>query len=145
VKPGIEVGQSAEMEMMVTPEMRAQFGGETIHNLLSTSALVYHLEWVARKTIEDYLEDNEEGMGSRVDVSHLMMTPIDMKIRLKATITDIRDNKVECEVEASNIRGKVAKATVVQAIVQKPWLENKVRELALINSIAREAEQHSVR
>jgi fluoroacetyl-CoA thioesterase len=145
VKAGLQIGQTAEMEFTVTPEMRAQFGGETVHDLLSTSTLVHYMEWAARRIILPYIEEHEEGMGSHVDISHLMMTPVGMKIQLKATVTAIRENKVECDVEASNFRGKVAKATITQAIVQKQWLENKIREMALINSIVREQEQRSFR
>jgi fluoroacetyl-CoA thioesterase len=145
VKAGLQIGQTAEMEFTVTPEMRAQFGGEIVHDLLSTSTLVHYTEWVARLIILPYIEEHEEGMGSHVDISHLMMTPVGMKIQLKATVTAIRDNKVECEVEACNFRGKVAKATITQAIVQKQWLENKIREMALINGIVREQEQRSFR
>lgn len=140
VKPGLTIGQSAEMEILVTPEMRAQFSGETVHQLLSTSALVHHLEWVARQILLPYLEPHEEGMGSHVDIAHMVLTPVGMKIQLKATVTDIRDNRVECEVEASNWRGKIAKATVVQAIVQRTWLENKIREMTMIEGIVREGE-----
>lgn len=145
MKPGLRLGQTAELEITVADNMRAQFGNEVVHELLSTSALVHHIEWVARMTIIDFLETHEEGMGSRVDISHLMMTPVGMKVRLKATITDIRDNKIECEVEASNPRGKIARATVVQAIVQKTWLQNKIREMTLINSIVREQEHQTLR
>jgi fluoroacetyl-CoA thioesterase len=129
-------GQTAQLEITVSPDMEAQFGGQLVHPLYSTSALVHHMEWAARKTILPYLEAHEEGMGSHVEVSHLMLTPTGMNITIKATVSDIRDHRIECEVEAFNCRGKVARGTIVQTVVEKKWLEQKVREFSVINGIA---------
>ena len=136
MKSGLMKGQSAELEITVTPDMEAQFGGQLVHPLYSTSALVHHMEWAARKTILPYLEEHEEGMGSHVEVSHLMLTPTGMNIKIKAVVSDIRDHRIECEVEAFNSRGKVARGTIVQTVVEKKWLEQKVREFTVINGIA---------
>jgi fluoroacetyl-CoA thioesterase len=121
MKPGLHVG--------------AAFEGEPVHPLYSTSSLVHHMEWAARKTILPFLEPHEEGMGIHVDVHHTMMTPIGMKIKVRATVSEIRDTKIECEVEAFNWRGKLAKGVVVQSIVQKSWLEQKIREMKVVNGI----------
>lgn len=61
-----------------------------------------------------------------------------MKVLFKATVTDVRDRKVECEVEAFNARGKLARGTVVQAIVEREWLEKKMREMSVIANITSE-------
>jgi fluoroacetyl-CoA thioesterase len=138
MKPGLQVGQTAEIEIVVTPDMVAAFEGQTVHNLYSTASLVMHMELAARKTILPYLEPQEEGMGYRVEVDHMVFTPVGMKVKLRAVISAIRDNKIECEVEATNWKGKVAKGTVVQSIIQKSWLEKKVREMEVVEGIVRE-------
>ena len=145
MKPGLQIGQSAELEITVTPDMAARFPDEFVHDLYSTSALVHHMEWAARKTIFSYLEPHEEGMGFHIDIHHLMLTPIGMKVTIKATITDIRDHKVECDVEAFNWRGKVAKGVIVQSIVERSWLERKIREMEVVEGIVREQEHRSFR
>lgn len=140
MKPGLKIGATAELEATVTDEMTAVFDHNEVHPLLSTSCLVHHLEWVSRKLIEPYFEENEEGMGYHVDVAHLMPTIPGMPIRLAATISDIKDRKVVCEVEAFNSRGKIARGTVTQAIVEKSWLNNKIKEMTLVHQLARQAE-----
>lgn len=140
MKAGLKVGQTAEIEITVEQEMRAQFEGQTVHLLFSTSSLVHQMEWVARKTILPYLETHEEGMGAQVDVSHLMLTPVGMKVKLRATVSEIRDRKIVCEVEAYNVRGKIARGTITQVIVEKSWLINKMKELTVIEHIAKDAE-----
>lgn len=140
MKPGLKIGQTAELEITVTKEMVASFGGETVHHLYSTSTLVHHMEWAARKMIEPFFEEHEEGMGYHAEVSHLMPTIPGMKVKLKATVTALRDRKVVCDVEVFNPRGKIARGTVTQAIVEKSWLDNKIKEMALVHQLALEAE-----
>jgi len=138
MKPGLQVGQLAQIEVSVTPDMVAAFEGTVVHELYSTSSLIHHMEWAARKTILPYLENHEEGMGYHVDVHHTMFTPEGMKVRITATVSAIRETKIECDVEAFNCRGKIAKGVIVQSIVQKSWLENKIKELEVVDSIVRE-------
>lgn len=138
MKPGLKEGQQAEVEITVTSDMLARFENDTVYELYSTSDLIHHMEWAARKTITPYLEDHEAGMGCHVTVSHRMLTLCGMKVLLRATVTDVRDNKVECEVEAFQSRGKLARGTVVQAIVDKQWLERKMREMSVIANITNE-------
>lgn len=143
MKAGLKIGQTAEADIVVSREMFATFGGQTVHELYSTASLVQHMEWVARKIIVPYLEPHEEGMGFHVEVSHLALTLPGMNVRLKATVSDIRENKIVCDVEAFNLRGKLARGTVTQAIIQKEWLERKTRELQIINQLAEQSQSVS--
>ncbi len=133
MKPGLKAGQTAELEVKVGREMVAAFGGVTVHGLYSTSWLVHHMEWVARKTIVPYLEPDEEGVGCGVQVAHIMPTIPGMTVTLKATVSDIRGNKVVCQVEAFNPRGKIACGSVTQAVVGKDWLSRKIDELSPVH------------
>ncbi len=141
MKQGLKEGQQAEVEIIVAPEMLARFENDVVYELYSTSDLIRHMEWAARKTVVPYLEDHEAGIGCHVTVSHRMLTLCGMKVLLRATVTDVRDNKVECEVEAFHSRGKLARGTVVQAIVDKQWLERKMREMSVIANITNEPQK----
>lgn len=144
MKPDLTIGTSQSIEIEVTPDMVACFEGKTVHELYSTSFLVQHMELAARKVITPHLEDNEEGMGCHVEVSHLALTLPGMKVKIEATVSEIRDNKVVVDVEASNLRGKIARGTVTQAIVDKTWLHNRMKELGVIRNIAADEQTHSV-
>lgn len=144
MKPGLKEGNTAEVEVTVSPDMLARFENDAVYELYSTSDLIHHMEWAARQTITPYLEEHEAGIGCHVSVSHRMLTLCGMKVLLKATVTDVRDNKVECEVEAFNARGKLARGTVVQAIVDRQWLEKKMLEMSVIANITNEPQISSV-
>lgn len=136
MKAGLEIGQSAEIDLLVTKDMRTEFVGETVNDLYSTSDLVNHIEWAARKVLIPFLELNEEGMVSHVEVSHLTLTVTGMNVRVKATVSEIRDKKIVCDVEAYNTRGKIARGTVTQSVIEKTWLANKMKELSIINQLS---------
>ncbi|MBY0546455.1 MAG: hypothetical protein K2W95_04145 [Candidatus Obscuribacterales bacterium] len=138
MKSGLKEGNTAELEITVTADMLAHFENDSVYELYSTSDLIHHMERAARQTILPYLDDNEAGVGCHVNVSHRMLTLCGMKVLFKATVTDVRDRKVECEVEAFNARGKLARGTVVQAIVEREWLEKKMREMSVIANITSE-------
>lgn len=136
MKEGLKAGDWAEVEISVTKDMQASFAGQTIHELYSTSSLVHDMEWAARKVLAPYLEPDEEAMGSHVEVSHLMLTPVGMKVKVRATVKEIRDKKIVCEVEAFNRRGKIARGTVTQSLIEKEWLDKKVKEMTLVHQLS---------
>ena len=136
MKTGLQVGQSAEIEVEITNAMLANFDGRPVHNLYSTSALVNHMEWVARKVILPYLEEHEEVMNSHAEISHLTLSLPGMKVRVKAVVSDIRDKKIVCDIEAFNSRGKIARGSITQSLIEKQWLDRKMKELSIINQLA---------
>lgn len=136
MKPGLAVGQTTNLELEVSWDMIVRYEGKTVHELYSTSMLVHHMELTARKLIWPYLEESEECMGCHVDVSHLAMTLPGMTVTINSTIADIRENKIVVEVEASNIRGKIARGTVTHAVIDKAWLRNRMKEISVIQNIA---------
>lgn len=144
MKSGLAIGQAAEFEILVTKDMRAEFVGVTVHELYSTSDLVNHIEWAARKVLIPYLESYEESMVSHVEVSHLTLTVPGMTVRVKATVSEIRDKKIVCDVEAFNTRGKIARGTVTQSIIEKSWLDKKMKELSIINQLSLQFNEASV-
>lgn len=129
MKAGLQPGQTAELEITVDKNMTARFDGQTVHELYATASLVHHLEWVARQTILPYLEENEEGMGSHIDIAHTMIALPGMKIKLKALVTEVSAKKVACRVEASHSQGQIAHGTITQAIIKKESLNERINHM----------------
>jgi len=138
MKPGLAIGQTQTIEIEVTPNMVAYFEGKLVHNLYSTSVLTHHMELATRRLLVSFLEANEESVGCNFEIAHLAMTLPGMSVQVEATIVEIRDNKVVANIEASNIRGKIARGTVTLAIVDKGWLQNRMKEISVIHNIASE-------
>jgi len=138
MKPGLHTGQTTEIEIVVTRDMLAEFDGQAVNDLYATSALVHNIEQACHGLLTPFLESHEQVVTSYIEISHLMLTVTGMKVKLKATATEIRDNKIVCEIEAHNVRGKIAKGSVTQVIVENHWLDKKVKEMSIIKNLASE-------
>ncbi len=96
------MGRREEVEVIVTDEMAARFPSPIglVHPLYSTWAMVHHMEWAARKVLEPFLEDHEQGVGSYIKVRHLAPCPIGEKVRVVAEAVEVEPHRLVCQVEA---------------------------------------------
>ncbi|GAA0344479.1 thioesterase family protein [Bacillus carboniphilus] len=127
MKEGMKVGQTATIEAVVTPDMYAQFEGNVVHPAYSTVSMVYHMEWAARQIILPFLEDHEEGIGGAVSVKHVAPTAAGTNIRVTAELTEYKKHKVVTKVTAFNERGIIGEGEVVQYILPKEEIQNKIQ------------------
>ncbi|QQZ08384.1 thioesterase family protein [Heyndrickxia vini] len=128
MKEGMEIGQTATMEFEVTPNMFAGFEGKVVHEAYSTVSMVYHMEWVSRKIILPYLEDHEEGMGGAVSIKHIAPTTSNTKVRIKATLIDLKNNIVITRTEAWNDQGLIGHGEVKQVILPKEKIAQMIND-----------------
>jgi predicted thioesterase len=131
MKPGLKLGKEESIEVIVTDDMFASFEGEVVHPVYSTVAMTYHMEWVSRKIILPFLESHEEGMGASVQLRHIAASPLGTFVTLTATVIELRDNLVKTNVIATNHLGVIGKGEVVQVILPKETIENKLIEASI--------------
>lgn len=130
MKRGLFVGREETMEIVVTNEMIASFGGEVIHPVLSTVSMVYYMEWVGRKIICPFLEEYEEGVGVSINVRHRAPAPVGKKVLFTAKATLVTPKKVVCSVVAGHDQSIVGEGEFVQAILPKDRIRKKIIEMA---------------
>jgi fluoroacetyl-CoA thioesterase len=82
----------------VTSEMTARVGGEQIHPVYGTTALVQHGEEVCRQLLVPHLEPGEEGVGYALEVTHRAPVPIGATLVLTATVQRVGLRQLICEV-----------------------------------------------
>ncbi|GIN87274.1 hypothetical protein J6TS2_36600 [Heyndrickxia sporothermodurans] len=128
MKQGMKIGQTAMIETIVTPDMFAGFEGNVVHEAYSTVSMVYHMEWASRKIILPYLEEHEEGIGGAVQVKHIAPTTANTKVRIKATLIELKDNIVMTKTEAWNEKGLIGKGEVKQVILPKEKINQMLIE-----------------
>jgi fluoroacetyl-CoA thioesterase len=131
MKPGLEIGSEESIEIIVTESMFASFEGEVVHPVYSTVAMTYHMEWVSRKIILPFLEIHEEGMGASVQLKHVAASPVGSVVTLTASVIELRDNFVKTKVTAKNHFGIIGKGEVVQVILSKETIADKLREASV--------------
>ena len=130
MKQGLEVGREESIEIIVTEDMFASFEGQVVHPVYSTVAMTHHMEWVSRKIILPFLEDHEEGMGASIQLKHLAASPLGSTVTLTACLIELRNNLVVTKVTAKNQLGFIGKGEVMQVILTKEKIAEKVKGIS---------------
>ncbi len=124
MKPGLVNGYEEKFEVVVKPEMFARFNDKLVHPLYSTVSLVHHMEWVSRKVILPFLEEDEEGMGAEVQVKHLSSAKENAKVVLTARVISVNDRSIETQIDVRCGSRQIASGIVKQAILPKKLIQS---------------------
>lgn len=131
MREGLVPGAQAEVFVVVTPEMTAQFADlGPVHPVYSTWSMVRHMELACRKIILPYLEADEEAVGYSISVTHLAPTPVGMRVTVTARLAQIDGNRIVCTVEATNERARIGEGTQVQVVLPKQRLAARIAQMA---------------
>ncbi len=124
MKAGFEPGIVRTVEVDVTQDMCPAFNGKVVHHVYSTWSMVHHMEVAARKVLVDYLEPDEEGIGTHVSVDHRSPAPVGTRVVVRAELTEVRHNRVVCRVTAWDGDRLLGEGKQVQAVFNKDELKN---------------------
>jgi fluoroacetyl-CoA thioesterase len=94
------------------------FMGEDLR-VYATPALVGHMEYTCRDFVLEHLDDNEDTVGTRVEIDHMAPTMSGMWVDIKTTIAEIQGRLVTFEFEAWDKVEPVAKGRHMRFIVDK--------------------------
>lgn len=126
MKDSIRIGIMHTLEVIVTEEMFAQFHGEVVHPVYSTASMVYHMECASRDLLLPYLEADEESAGAAVSLSHSAPSPLGSKVVHEATLVHVTPSRATTEILVRNGEGVIGKGEVVQAILPKNTMKNRL-------------------
>lgn len=131
MREGLVAGARAEVTVVVTPDMTAQFDElGVVHPVYSTWSMVRHMELACRQIILPYLGADEEAVGYSVSVTHLAPTPVGMRVTVRARLAQIEGNRIVCDVEASNELTRIGEGTQVQVVLPKQRLAARIAQMS---------------
>jgi predicted thioesterase len=100
MKQLFKVGDVKEYRKVVTSRDFASFHGQVVHAVCATFALARDMEWTTRQFVLDIREDDEEGIGTFVQVEHKAPAFEGDEITFKGYIDEIKGNELVCSVFA---------------------------------------------
>jgi len=116
----IPVGTVGHHSLLVTPEVAIDFLGSDDARVLSTPHMIAFMEWTSRNAIKPLLEENEDSVGTTVNIRHLAATPVGMTVRFTATVLEVDDRRVVFRVEAHDEKELAGEGTHERFVVNIP-------------------------
>ena len=94
-----------------------RFKDSTLPPVFSTPYLILIMENAALNAIKEYLEAGESAVGTRVDVRHLVATPVGREVIGHAEVTGTDGRKVFFRVWATDGKEEIGAGTHERAVV----------------------------
>lgn len=101
----------------------AAFHGETVHPVYSTFALARDMEWSSRLFMLEIIDDDEQGIGTALQITHQSPAFLDQEVTITATIESWEGHELICRIEAKVGERIIAKGSTGQKVLKKEKIE----------------------
>jgi len=126
----LKAGITHEMERKTTEDMSAQKVYPHVPNVYATRAMVGHIEEVCADLVLPYLGEGEQTVGTGMKFKHMAATPLGMKVRYNARLTEVDGPKLTFEVEGFDEVDKIGEATHYRFIINAEKFNSRVAKKA---------------
>lgn len=126
----LEVGASHTIKRRVEQAHSADTHGNPGVDVFTTPVLCEWNEEAAVLAVQGQLDAGMITLGIRIDLKHLVATPIGMMVTVTATLKEIDERKLIFAVEAYDEKEKISECTHERFIVNKNRFLQKVAEKA---------------
>lgn len=118
----LKPGEIKIFEKEVLPGDLAAFNNELVHEVYSTFALARDMEWSSRLILLEILEEDEEGIGTELQIKHLKPAFLGQKLTFEASVKKYKNKILDCEITVKCGKKIVATGFTQQKILNKKLL-----------------------
>lgn len=130
MKPCWTKGDQLHHRIVVTKNDLAVFETGAVHELYSTFALARDAEWSGRLFVLDMKEEDEEGIGTRLDIQHVSPALLGSEVDFTATFEEISEKgEIMTSFEARVGERLIAKGIQGQRILKREKIDSIFRQL----------------
>ena len=133
MKQGVQTGLTHKERVIVDRERTIGFMGETMR-VYSTPSMVSDIERTCKDFLAQYLTDEQNSVGMRVEIDHLGPALLDTWVNINIAVTEVDRRKVTFQAEVRDALDVIGKATHIRFVVelakQRERLEAKKAKLA---------------
>lgn len=115
-------GDTKHYSKTVTTDDIAKFESGTVHEVYGTFALGRDAEWSSRLFVLEMKDNDEEGIGTFLNITHHSPALLGDEVTFTAEITKLEKNIVDCAVTARVGDRIIAECTTGQKIIKKEKL-----------------------
>ena len=123
----IVVGMTGTAELVVEEAHTApRIGSGRIH-VLATPVMINLMEAAALAAVEQRLPEGHQSLGTHLDVSHVAATPVGMRVRARAEVTEVTGNKIAFRVEAHDEADLIGEGSHRRVVVEVARFDKRVQ------------------
>ena len=119
MKNPFQKGDAKEYTKIVEDTEVAEFEAELVHPFYATFALARDAEWACRLFVLEMKEDDEEGIGTFINVRHKSPAFVGDEVKFTSTVKSIEGNEIICEFEAKVGDRLIAVGDTGQKVLKK--------------------------
>jgi fluoroacetyl-CoA thioesterase len=127
----IKIGMQAELELVVEQQHTAAAFGSGGVKVLATPMMIGLMEKASLMAVDEHLGEGFATVGTVVDIQHLAATPVGMKVKAVAILTNIEGKKLTFDIEAYDEKEKIGAGTHERYIIQLAKFLKRTEEKAL--------------
>lgn len=122
------VGDQKSIRKTVTEDDLATFQTGNVHPFYGTFALGRDVEWACRQFVLEMKEEDEEGIGTFLNIQHQSPAILGQTVEIFATIAELYGNTINCSFEVKVGDRIVASGTQGQKILKKEKVERLIAQ-----------------
>ena len=103
----LTIGIKGQAEELVTEDITARNVGSGTVAVLATPMMIALMEKTCLQSVRPFLEEGQDTVGTRVDVSHTAATPVGMTVRCESELVEIDRRRLVFRVTARDDAGVV--------------------------------------
>lgn len=103
----LTIGIKGQAEVLVTEDITARNVGSGTVAVLATPMMIALMEKTCLQSVRPFLEEGQDTVGTRVDVTHSAATPVGMTVRCESELIEIDRRRLVFRVTARDDAGVV--------------------------------------
>ena len=123
MKKVFSIGDQKVYRKTINEQDLAAFHGEVLHAVYATFALARDFEWSSRLFFIEMKEDDEEGVGTYLEIFHRSPAFAGEEVVVTATVEKLEGNELICKIEARVSDRLVADGRTGQRMLKKSKLD----------------------
>src|ERR1051325_5438369 len=124
---GLKEGLAGTAEIIVGDEHTAPRVGSGRVRVLATPVMINMMEAAALDAVERLLPAGHQSLGTHLDVGHYAATPVGMKLRATAVVTNVTGRTIDFRVEAFDEKERVGDGTHTRVVVNVERFDQRVQ------------------
>lgn len=113
----LSTGIKGYQEEIVTPELCANHLGSGTVRVFATPMMVTIMERTSRLSVQPYLDEGCETVGTAVNIKHVSSTPVGMKVWCDSELIQIDGRRLVFNVKAYDEKGLIGEGTHERFII----------------------------